>query len=186
MPVVRRRDDDGVHVLVVHHPPEVLDEVRLEGRDVGQTLVVDPRRREVRVDVAERLDLDVRQPREAALERVALAANADARRDDAIVGADDAVADVRRRLDPRAQEIAADGDTRRCRPNSRCELAPRDSVLLLVIAGHADLLMCSAHRSTSRKFAARSAEKRSIPPDGLCRMVLSRHWCQGNLCPSIY
>ena len=53
-------------------------------------VVVDALRREVRVDVAERLDLDVRQLREAALERVALAADADAGDDDAIVGAEDA------------------------------------------------------------------------------------------------
>ena len=61
----------------------------LEGRDVLQALVVDPRRREVRVDVAERLDLDVLELREAALQGVALTADADLADHDAIVGAED-------------------------------------------------------------------------------------------------
>ena len=61
MPVIRRGDDDGVDVLVVEHAAHVLDEVRLEGRDAGELLVVDARRLEVGVDVAQRLDLDVLQ-----------------------------------------------------------------------------------------------------------------------------
>ena len=103
VPVVGRGDDDGVDVLVVEHAPQILDEARLEGGDVLQARVVDPLRRQVRVDVAERLDLDVLEPREAALQRVALAADADAGGDDAIVGAEDAAADVRRRLQARAR-----------------------------------------------------------------------------------
>ena len=59
----------------------------LERRDVGELLVVDALGREVRIDVAERLDLDVLQFREAALEGIALAADADAGHDHAIVGA---------------------------------------------------------------------------------------------------
>src|SRR5438477_10106370 len=88
VPVIRRRDDDGVDILVVEHPPEILRVTRFERDDVAQTRVVRPLWREVRIDVAERLDLDVLEPREAALQRVALPADADAGRDDAIVGAD--------------------------------------------------------------------------------------------------
>ena len=89
VPVIRRRDDDGVDVLVVEHAAEVLHEPRLERRHIGQPRVVDPLRNDVGVDVAERLDLDIRQLREAALERVALAADADAGEHDALVGAED-------------------------------------------------------------------------------------------------
>ena len=41
VPVIGRGDDHGVDVLVVEHAAQVLDEVRLEGRDVGELLVVD-------------------------------------------------------------------------------------------------------------------------------------------------
>ena len=102
--MIGRGDDDGVDVLVVDHAPQILDEAGLERRHVRQARVVDALRRQVRVDVAERLDLDVREPREPALERVALPADADAGGDDAIVGAEDAAADVRRRVDPRVQD----------------------------------------------------------------------------------
>ena len=59
VPVVRRRDDDGIDVLVVEGASKVLHEPGLERGDILQALVVDARRREVGVDVAERLDLDV-------------------------------------------------------------------------------------------------------------------------------
>jgi hypothetical protein len=87
MPVVRRGDDHRVDVLVVEHAAEILLEARAERRDVRELLVVDALVGEVRVDVAERLDLDVLQLREAPLERVALPADADARQHDAIVRA---------------------------------------------------------------------------------------------------
>ena len=76
--MIGRGDDDGVDVLVVEDTSEVLHEVRLERGDVAQARVVDPLGREIRVDVTQRLDLDVGEPRKAALERVALAADADA------------------------------------------------------------------------------------------------------------
>ena len=104
MPVIRRGDGDGVDVLVVEHAAHVLDEVRLEGRDAGELLVVDARRLEVGVDVAQRLDLDVLQGREAALERVALAANADVGHDDAIVRAANASVGLGRDVEELAAE----------------------------------------------------------------------------------
>ena len=90
VPVVRRGDDDGVDVLVVEHAPEILREARLERRDVlEQRRVVGARGEQVLVDVAERLDLDVLQFREAPLEPVALAADTDAGAHDLVVRADD-------------------------------------------------------------------------------------------------
>ena len=80
--MIRRRDDDAVDVLVVEDAAEVLDEPRLEGRHLLQPLVVDSLRRQVGVDVAQGFDLDAGQPREAALQRIALAANPDAGEDD--------------------------------------------------------------------------------------------------------
>jgi hypothetical protein len=139
VPVVRRRDDDGGDVLVVHDAPEVLHEGRLEGGDVFQARIVDARVGEVAVDVAQRLDLDVRQPREAVLERVPLRANADARQHHAIVGAEDPAADMRRRVRRGTQQIAADGDPRRGRSEPRREIAPRHPVVFRVVLGHADL-----------------------------------------------
>ena len=41
VPVIRGGNHDRIHVLVVEDAPEVLDEAGLEGRDVGQPLVVD-------------------------------------------------------------------------------------------------------------------------------------------------
>jgi hypothetical protein len=107
MPVIRRRHDDRVDVLVVQHAPEILHEARLERRHVRQPLVVDPRGREVRIDVAERLDFHVCKPGEAALERIALAANADAGEDHAVVGPDDTPAHDRRSAGMRAHELAS-------------------------------------------------------------------------------
>ena len=57
--------------------------------DVLQPFVVDSRRRQVRVDVAEGLDLDVLQLGEAALQGVALAADAYLADHDLVVGAED-------------------------------------------------------------------------------------------------
>ena len=121
VPVVRGRDDDGVDVLVVEDAAQILREARLERRDVLQPVVVDPLGRKVGVDIAERLDLDVRQTRKAPLERVALPADADAGDDHAIVGAEDPAADVRCH---RAEELAADYDARRRRSDSRRKVAP--------------------------------------------------------------
>jgi hypothetical protein len=87
VPVIRHRDDDGVDFLVVEHATEVLHEIRFVGRDAREPRIVDALRREVGVDVAERLDGDVRKLREAALDGIALSADADAGDDDAIVGA---------------------------------------------------------------------------------------------------
>jgi hypothetical protein len=124
VPVVRRRDDNGVDVLVVEDPAQILGVARLEGGNVVQAAVVDPLRREVRVDVAERLDLDVLEPGEPAFERVALTADADAGGDDAIVGADDASTEQRRGLKPWLEETAADGHARSCRPDADREFPP--------------------------------------------------------------
>ena len=98
--MVRRGDDDGVDVLVVEHAAQVLHEARLERGNVLQPRVVDALGREVGVDVAERLDLDVLQLREAALQGVALTADADAGDHHLAVGAEHAAAHVRRRLGP--------------------------------------------------------------------------------------
>ena len=136
--MVGRGDDDGVDVLVVEHAPQVLDETGLEGRhgleDVG---VVDAGVGEVGVDVAERLDLDVLELREAALQRVALAADADIRDDDLVVRAEDAALGARGR---RVEELAADGDARCRRAESRREIPPRDAVVVVPVVGHDVLL----------------------------------------------
>ena len=103
--------------------------------DVGQRRVVDALGLEIRVDVAERLDLDVLQLCEAALEGVALAANADAGEDDAIVGAEHACAGQRRGVQRRP-------DHRRCggQSDARRELAPRDpgALVIDVVVRHGD------------------------------------------------
>ena len=65
--------------------------------DVGQAAIVHAAREEVRVDVAQRLDLDVLEAGEAALQRVALAADADAGQHHAVVGAQHAAARHRSR-----------------------------------------------------------------------------------------
>ncbi len=135
VPVVRRGDDDGVDVLVVHHAAQILHEPGPEGGHVLETLVVDPLRGQIGVDVAQRFDFDVGQPREAALERIALAADADARRDHAVVGAEDAAADVRRRLRAREQ-LAANGDAGGRRADTDREFAPRDAVRAAVLVSH--------------------------------------------------
>ena len=110
VPVIRRRDDDGIDILVVEHAPEILDEPGLERRDIGQPRVVDPLRNDVRVDVAECLDFDVGQRREATLQRVALAADADAGEHDALVGAKDAArCGLRRSTEQRAANGRPDG-----------------------------------------------------------------------------
>ena len=120
--MVRRGDDDAVDVLVLEDAPHVLHEVRLERRHVLQPRVVDALGREVRVDVAERLDLDVLQLGEAALERVALPADADAgerrrcrwrRGSRACVAADVAASGP--------EEFTADGEPRRRRAEARRE-----------------------------------------------------------------
>src|SRR5262249_52042756 len=90
VPVVRHRDHDPVDVLVVEHATQVLHVTGLEGGDVGKLGIVGAAGEQVRVDVAQRLDLDVGQRREPALERVALAADADAGQHHAVVGAQDA------------------------------------------------------------------------------------------------
>ena len=87
VPVIRRGDDDAVDVLVIEHAAEILLESRTEGRDICERLVVDPLGREVGVDVAEGLDLDVLQLCEPALQRVALSSDPDAGQHHAIVGA---------------------------------------------------------------------------------------------------
>jgi hypothetical protein len=134
--VVRRRDDDRVDVLVVHHTAKVLHEARLERGDVREPRVVDPFRRQVRVDVAERLDFDVLESGEAALQRVALSADADARGDDAIVRADDASPDKRRRLEARTKQIRARCDARRRRAHARGEFAPCDAIRVVSLVRH--------------------------------------------------
>ena len=124
VPVIRRGNHDGVDVPVVEHPAQVLDEAGPEGVNLLQSRVVDPLGREVRVDIAERLDLDVFQSGEPALERVALSADPDAGGDHAIVRAENAAADVGRRLGARTEKLAAGGDTHRRRPDPGGELAP--------------------------------------------------------------
>ena len=127
VPVIGRGDDDGVDVLVVEDAAQVLHELRLERRHVREPRVVDALGREVRVDVAERLDLDVGEAREPALERVALPANADVGDDHAIVGAEDAPADLCRGAGRRAEQAPADHDSRRRRAELRPEVAPRNA-----------------------------------------------------------
>ena len=139
VPVVRRRDDDGVDVLVFEHAPHVLNESRLVVGDVLQPGVVDAFRREVGVDVAQGLDADVRQLREPALDGVPLSADADAGDDDAIVGAENAP--LRRCAETGAEEITTHRQAGGCRAESRCKVPPRDAVLIMPVVGHVDLLL---------------------------------------------
>src|SRR5205814_7609274 len=85
VPVVGGGHQHRVHVLVVQDAAEVLDGAGPEGGHVGQARVVHAAGEEVGVDVAQGLDLDTLQGGEAALERVALAADADAGQDHAVV-----------------------------------------------------------------------------------------------------
>ena len=87
------------------------------------------------------------EPREPALERVALAADADARGDDAIVGADDAAADVRRRLDRAGEEVAAEREPCRGRANPGAEFAPRNGIRVVVSSGHGRSFFVGCHSS---------------------------------------
>ena len=135
VPVVRRRDHDGVDVLVVEHPPEILNEPGLERRHVRQFLVVDPRRFEVRVDVAQRLDLHIRQPREPLLQRVALTPDADAGGDDPVVRAEHAAPHAAS-LGRDPEELPANRETRGGRADSRSEIPARQAVLIFLIGGH--------------------------------------------------
>jgi hypothetical protein len=66
--------------------------------------------------------------------------NPDAGHDDPIVGAEDPAADARGRLQPAAEELASDRDSRRRRSEAGGEIPPGDSVLCFAIAGHRDLL----------------------------------------------
>ena len=115
---------DAVDVLVVEDTAEVLHEVRLERRDVGEALVVDALGLEVEVDVGERLDLDVLQLGEAALEGVALATDADAGSHELVVGA----LDARRALRRRRKEVAASGHHRGGHAEPGRKLAPRQPI----------------------------------------------------------
>ena len=99
--------------------------------------------------------------REAALQRVALAADADAGGDDAIVGAEDAAADVRRRAAAaRAEELAADRDARRRRADAGGEFAPRDAVLVVrwLATGHSFHGTCARQDLPAASLAAERAE----------------------------
>src|SRR5690606_29478007 len=128
-------DDDAVDVLVLEHLPVVLLEAGPERGDVLQALVVDALGGEVRVDVTEGLDLDVLQPREAALERVALAADADAGKDQPVVGP----LDARRSARGGRHEAAADGEAGGGQAELRRERTPGDAVLRVMIASHESL-----------------------------------------------
>src|SRR5437764_9750888 len=136
VPVIRRRDDDGVDILVVEHASEILRLSTFERDDVAQSRVVDPLWREIRIDVAERLDLDVLEPREAALQRVALPADAYAGRDDAIIGADDSAAHVGRRVKARTKELAAECHAGGSRPDACAELTPCEAVRIVSLFSH--------------------------------------------------
>src|SRR4029453_10347087 len=129
-----------VDVLVVHHAPQILNETGLERGDILQTLVVDPLRRQVRVDVAERFDLDVLEPGEATLQRVALAADPDARRHHTIVGPQHPTTNVRRRLQAPRQKAAAGPQARR-RPDADPEFTPRNAVWVVSFVSHTMLLV---------------------------------------------
>ena len=130
VPVIGRGDHDRIDVLVVERAAQVLHEPGLERRHVLQPLVVDARRCQVGVRIAQRLDVDVVEPREAALQRVALAANADAREHDAVVGADNSVADLRRRAKARAQPVATDHRSGRGHAKPGIEVAPSQAGLI--------------------------------------------------------
>ena len=127
----------GGTITLPNDPAQILREPGFERRDVFEALVVDALRREVAVGIDQRLDFDVGQPREATLERVPLAANADARQHDAVVGALDAacaersrsIADERRRVEAAANNHARGGGA-----HAGIEVAPRNTLC------HADLL----------------------------------------------
>ena len=135
VPVVRRGNHHRVDVLVVEHAPQILHEARLERGDVLQLGVVGARGVQVLVDVAERLDLDVLQFREAPLEAVALPVDTDAGGHDPVVRADDAVTGLGRSPDARPKHIRADGDAGRCYAETRREVPPGDAILFFGIAG---------------------------------------------------
>ena len=129
-------------VLVFEDAAHVLDESGLVVGDAGQARVVDALRGQVRVDVAERLHRDVRQLREAALDRVALTADADAGHDDAIVCAEDA--HLRGRAQARPEKLTANRHSSGGRAQPRREVPPRDAVLFMPVVGHVDLLLTYA------------------------------------------
>ena len=137
--MIRRGDDDGVDLFVFEDAAHVLDESGLVVGDAGQARVVDALGGQVRVDVAERLHRDVRQLREAALDRVALTADADAGHDDAIVCAEDA--HLRGRAQARPEKLAANRHPCGGRAQPRREIPPRDAVLFMPVVGHVDLLL---------------------------------------------
>ena len=72
--------------------------------------------------------------REAALERVALAADADAGEHDAIVGAEDAPADVRGRLDAAPEHVGAREGHRSEPADPGRECPPRNLVHLILFS----------------------------------------------------
>ena len=129
VPVVGDGDEHRVHVLVVEHAPQVLHRARLECGDVGELGVVHAAREQVGVDVAQGLDLDVLEGGEAALERVALSADADVGQHHAVVGAQHAPAESGRGLRVRARRgRAAQGHARHRLRGPGHELAPCDLV----------------------------------------------------------
>ena len=116
VPVVRGGDHDGVDVLVVEDAAKILNEVGLKVGTSDRRVVVDALSREVSVDVAKGLDLDVRELREPPFERVALAADADAREHDAVARAEDAAA-ARCRVKRGPEQLASNRKASRCRPS---------------------------------------------------------------------
>src|SRR4029453_10828563 len=145
---------------------------RLVSGNVGERLVRDAPPPDVLVDVAERLDLDVGQLGEAALDRVALSADADARHHDAIVGADDPRIDVRRRTHfGRSQQVRPCRKTRdrteRCR-----ELPPRDVATVVVACHHtppAGARTPAWRRPEHTRKPAKKVEYNSLRPRALTR-----------------
>ena len=98
------------------------------------TLLSFARHEQILVDVAEH-DLDVLQPGEALLQRVALAVDADVGDDDPVIGAEHAVADQRCSPDAGPKNIRADGHAGRGQAKARREVPPGDAVVVFGIAG---------------------------------------------------
>ncbi len=132
----------AVDVLVVEDAAQVLNEAGLERRDILQPGVVDALVGEIGVDVAQRLDLDVGDACEAALQGVALAADADAGDHDLVVGANDAARHRRRRADPsRREKVVARDKGRGGNPaHPRRKRPPGHRILVFWITGHGHLL----------------------------------------------
>ena len=124
VPVIGYRNHHRIDVLVIEHATQILHVIGLERGDLGEhLLVVDPRVRQVAVDVAKRLDLDILELGEASLQRISLPANSDAGRHDTVVRTENTAAHAGGSMSRRTEELAAHDKTRRRHSEPRREVA---------------------------------------------------------------